>query len=230
MAFQINDDDAGVAVPRSAIMSVWEVLSWIAFNKIRPRGDFGDAADFTLRWGHSNAGPVLEALEGRAAPAPFCVVQPVVADDVSWDGEAYAHRTSSPDSPRMLRWIRAMARQREARLVTYAVRTLDTGAPDLRDSAAWTIWAGVTAPIFMCGFGFRRGRKMIALRACTCSFCRGHSTRMVSDPQGVFQVWADDWSLVELSVRNPHRDFRICRRCGIFIAAVSEATMGARRS
>ena len=35
------------------------------------------------------------------------------------------------------------------------------------------------------------------LRACTCSFCRSHSPRMVADPEGLFEVWADDWSLVE---------------------------------
>ena len=68
-----------------------------------------------------------------------------------------------------------------------------------------------------------------ALRACTCSFCRSHSPRIVSDPQGLFEVWADDWSLVE-NYRFGTRtcDFLICRRCGVFIAAVSETTMGAR--
>jgi hypothetical protein len=52
---------------------------------------------------------------------------------------------------------------------------------------------------------------------------------MVSDPQGLFEVRADDWSLVE-SYRFGTRscDFLICRRCGVFIAAVSETTMGAR--
>jgi hypothetical protein len=69
-----------------------------------------------------------------------------------------------------------------------------------------------------------------ALRACTCSFCRSHSPRMVSDPQGSFEVWADDCSLVE-NYRFGTRtcDFLICRRCGVFIAAVSEMMMmGAR--
>jgi hypothetical protein len=52
---------------------------------------------------------------------------------------------------------------------------------------------------------------------------------MVSDPQGLFEVGADDWSLVE-NYRFGTRtcDFLICRRCGVFIAAVSETTMGAR--
>ncbi|HEY1413111.1 MAG TPA: hypothetical protein VGF36_13275 [Rhodopila sp.] len=45
----------------------------------------------------------------------------------------------------------------------------------------------------------------------------------------MFEVWADDWSLVE-KYRFGTRtcDFLICRRCGVFIAAVAETTMGAR--
>jgi hypothetical protein len=52
---------------------------------------------------------------------------------------------------------------------------------------------------------------------------------MISDPAGEFEAWADDWSLVE-----PYRfgtgtcDFLICRRCGVFIAAVAESTAGAQ--
>ena len=67
-----------------------------------------------------------------------------------------------------------------------------------------------------------------ALRACTCTFCRSHSPRMVSDPQGSFEVWADDWSLVE-NYRFGTRtcDFLICRRCGVFIAAISGAESAA---
>jgi len=67
------------------------------------------------------------------------------------------------------------------------------------------------------------------LRACTCSFCRSHSPRMVADLEGLFEVWADDWSLVE-NYRFGTRicDFLICRRCGVFIAAVAETTAGSR--
>jgi hypothetical protein len=63
------------------------------------------------------------------------------------------------------------------------------------------------------------------LRACTCSFCRSHNPRMPSDPDGRFEVWADDWSLVQ-NYRFGTRtcDFLICRRCGVFIAAVSGVT------
>ena len=70
-----------------------------------------------------------------------------------------------------------------------------------------------------------------ALRACTCSFCRSHSPRMVADPEGLFEIWADDWSLVE-NYRFGTRtcDFLICRRCGVFIAAVSEMTASGTRA
>src|ERR1700739_1451172 len=68
-----------------------------------------------------------------------------------------------------------------------------------------------------------------ALRACTCSFCRSHGPRMVADAEGSFELRADDWSLVE-NYRFGTRtcDFLICRRCGVFIAAVSETDLGAR--
>ena len=50
---------------------------------------------------------------------------------------------------------------------------------------------------------------------------------MLADPGGLFEVWADDWSLVQ-NYRFGTRtcDFLICRRCGVFIAAVSEAIEG----
>ena len=67
------------------------------------------------------------------------------------------------------------------------------------------------------------------LRGCTCSFCRSHSPRIVADREGLFEVLADDWSLVE-NYRFETRtcDFLICRRCGVFIAAVTETAEGAR--
>jgi hypothetical protein len=67
------------------------------------------------------------------------------------------------------------------------------------------------------------------LRACACSFCRAHNTRTVADPGGLFEMWADDWTLVE-----PYRfgsrtaDYFVCRRCGIYVAAVCETAAGER--
>lgn len=67
------------------------------------------------------------------------------------------------------------------------------------------------------------------LRACTCTFCRSHRPRMISDPAGSFEVEAADWSLVE-NYRFGTRtcDFLICRRCGVFIAAVTDMSADAR--
>jgi len=67
------------------------------------------------------------------------------------------------------------------------------------------------------------------LRACSCSFCRAHNTRTVADPTGLFEVWADDWSLVE-AYRFGSRtaDYLVCRRCGVYVAAVCETAAGLR--
>jgi hypothetical protein len=61
------------------------------------------------------------------------------------------------------------------------------------------------------------------VRTCTCSFCRSHNPRMISDPAGLFELSADDWSLVELyRFGTRTADFVICRHCGVFIAAISD--------
>ncbi len=67
------------------------------------------------------------------------------------------------------------------------------------------------------------------LRACGCSFCRAHMTRTVADAAGHFTLSADDWSLTE-----PYRfgsrtaDYVICRRCGVYVAAICETSAGTR--
>lgn len=67
------------------------------------------------------------------------------------------------------------------------------------------------------------------LRACGCAFCRANQTRTVADPDGLFEVWATDWALVE-----PYRfgsrtaDYLVCKRCGIYIGAVCETAAGLR--
>ena len=71
--------------------------------------------------------------------------------------------------------------------------------------------------------------KETPVRACTCSFCRSHNPRMISDPEGLLEVQADDWSLVERYQFGTRTcDFLICRRGGVFIAAVAEMTGGVR--
>lgn len=45
---------------------------------------------------------------------------------------------------------------------------------------------------------------------------------MISDPAGLLELSADDWSLVALyRFGTRTADFVICRRCGVFIAAIS---------
>jgi hypothetical protein len=67
------------------------------------------------------------------------------------------------------------------------------------------------------------------LRACGCSFCRAHNTRTTSDPDGLVEIRADDWSLVE-----PYRfgsgtaEFLLCRRCGVYLGAVCDTPAGLR--
>jgi hypothetical protein len=52
---------------------------------------------------------------------------------------------------------------------------------------------------------------------------------MLSDPGGLLEVRADDWSLVERYRFGTRTcDFLICRRCGVFIAAVAEMAKGIR--
>lgn len=68
-----------------------------------------------------------------------------------------------------------------------------------------------------------------ALRSCGCSFCRAHGTRTVSDPHGMFEVWADDWSLVQSYRFGSHTaDYLVCRHCGVYIGAVCETPAGMR--
>jgi hypothetical protein len=63
----------------------------------------------------------------------------------------------------------------------------------------------------------------LPLRACQCSFCRAHGAISTSDPQGSVSVSAADRSMVQkyrfgLGIT----EFLICRRCGVYLAAVAE--------
>jgi hypothetical protein len=67
------------------------------------------------------------------------------------------------------------------------------------------------------------------LRACACSFCRAHQTRTVADPAGLFELWAEDWALVEpYQFGTRTADYLLCRRCGVYVAAVCETASGLR--
>ena len=60
----------------------------------------------------------------------------------------------------------------------------------------------------------------LAVNACTCSFCRRHGARTMSDPEGRARVTATDPAKL-----NRYRfalntaDFLICRECGVYVAA-----------
>ena len=67
----------------------------------------------------------------------------------------------------------------------------------------------------------------VLLRACGCSFCRRHNTRTASDPQGAVDIWADDWSLVQLyRFGTKTAEFVICRECGVYIGAIGDTPSG----
>jgi hypothetical protein len=70
----------------------------------------------------------------------------------------------------------------------------------------------------------RRPPEELAVWACACSFCRLHGARTTSDPEGH----------VSIRIREPVQlsryrfglataDFLVCRRCGVYLAAVIPA-------
>jgi hypothetical protein len=66
--------------------------------------------------------------------------------------------------------------------------------------------------------------EQMAVRACTCSFCRAHAPRLISDPDGSFEISAIDWTTVQrYRFETRTSDFLLCGRCGVFIAAVTDA-------
>lgn len=62
-------------------------------------------------------------------------------------------------------------------------------------------------------------------RACACTFCRRHAARTTSDPGGSVRVTVrDQANLSNCRFGLRTADFRICRNCGTYIAALySEA-------
>ncbi len=63
----------------------------------------------------------------------------------------------------------------------------------------------------------------LPLRACQCTFCRRHGALSTSDPQGSLRLRSAEVDQVQryrfgLGIT----DFLICRRCGVYLAAVME--------
>ena len=71
--------------------------------------------------------------------------------------------------------------------------------------------------------------EQMPLRSCSCSFCRSHGTRTISDRDGLVEIAAVDWSLVErYRFGSRTADYVICRRCGVYVGAVCETSSGLR--
>jgi hypothetical protein len=71
--------------------------------------------------------------------------------------------------------------------------------------------------------------EQMPLRSCSCSFCRSHGTRTVSDRDGLVEIAANDWSQVErYQFGSRTADYLLCRRCGVYIGAVCETSAGQR--
>ena len=67
------------------------------------------------------------------------------------------------------------------------------------------------------------------LRSCSCSFCRAHGTRTLSDRDGQAEIDASDWSLVErYRFGSRTADYMLCRRCGVYVGAVCDTSSGLR--
>lgn len=70
--------------------------------------------------------------------------------------------------------------------------------------------------------------KQWSVRACQCSFCRGHGALATSDPEGTVRfryVHPDRLRRYRFALRTA--DFLICRECGIYIGAVMMTGAGA---
>ena len=67
----------------------------------------------------------------------------------------------------------------------------------------------------------------LPLRADQCSFCRRHGARTTTDPNGKLRIRVDDPELLlQYRFGQSTADFLICKRCGIYVAAVIVAPEG----
>lgn len=60
-------------------------------------------------------------------------------------------------------------------------------------------------------------------RKCTCTFCRAHSAKYVSDPHGRLSVEYHDKSLVSFyKFGDDPAEYAICKRCGVLTVAFTK--------
>ena len=63
--------------------------------------------------------------------------------------------------------------------------------------------------------------EQLPVRACACSFCRKHGALSTSDPNGKVKITVHDANLlIRYRFGLKTADFLICKRCGIYLAAV----------
>jgi hypothetical protein len=106
--------------PVGDMMFADEVLGWIAFKKSRGWSHRTKTIDFIYRCGEFDTAAVLAALEARTCPEPFCIVIPVISERQPGGRPAPAKKMLSSEVPKLLRHIRANARQRANQLVSYS--------------------------------------------------------------------------------------------------------------
>ena len=78
------------------------------------------------------------------------------------------------------------------------------------------------------GFTFRsEPSTRWGVRACQCSFCRGHGARTVSDPEGsvTFQI-TEASKLRRYRFGTRSSEFLICGDCGVYVAALLTSSNG----
>jgi len=61
----------------------------------------------------------------------------------------------------------------------------------------------------------------LVVRSCTCSFCRRHDARCVSDPAGAVRILVHDPALlIRYGFGLRTAEFLVCGRCGTYLGAV----------
>lgn len=66
------------------------------------------------------------------------------------------------------------------------------------------------------------------VRACSCGFCRRHGARTVTDPAGRLEIVTVDPDAAHRRFALRTADYMICRRCGVYVAAIIETAQGLR--
>jgi hypothetical protein len=68
-----------------------------------------------------------------------------------------------------------------------------------------------------------RRAEELAIRECQCRFCRRHGARGLTDREGHVTIRGHAGDVTRFRFALATADFLICRRCGVYVAAVIEA-------